>query len=524
MKTGFLRGIAFVFLSCISSCSWATSNPSTIYLEARTRIMLGQLEQAVQLAKSHDAELTPEQSVMLMAEVYAEIGQGGKALQILGSMEPVDLRREFENKRMEIHAQTGNTFELQKMQPSPSYAEQAGRKYFALASMRKTGNSQYLKSLKLKAANRSDMKAVSDLAWVYYQIGAYAEAIKILGNEGSSGQQVLSAYDRVLLALSHVRIRQKTKACLALDLNNTAKLKSAQEKEMINLIGELLPCSEKTAKPIDKKTVQPAPEQTTSNDQRRARATEALTMKPHGAFTSDEARVPYVDRFNGRVNRNLPIPEGVGITGASGILLGRGHYVLTNRHVVEEGRYFAIKNALGHVSKAKVVKVSSQDDLALLELETPFPSNQAIDIDEIASAKPGGQIYSMGYPLWYLLGTETPSITNGLVSKNSGMNDDPKMFQITAKINKGNSGGPVFDRFGNLIGLTTAKLDTETLRQSEGVDPEGVNFIYQSKEILGFAGRYLGSSDPASSSRKSLSPEEVYEKRLGSTVMVAVGR
>ena len=523
MTAVFRKCLVAGVLAIKMASAWALSVQSPIYLEAHTRIMLGQLEQAVELAKSNDADLSPEQSALLMAEVYAEIGQGEKALQILSSIEPVDMHMEFKEKVLEIYAQTGNLFELQKRISSSVQTERSGLKYLALASMKKSGNGKYLKSLKTKAANRSDMNAVRDLAWVYFQIGAYAEAIKTLKGDAPSGHALIEN-DRVLLALSYERIHQKAKACQVLDLKNSAGLASDEGRLTANLIGELLPCAEKAAAKIDKQVSQSKPESVEPAKPATSHASEALTMKPHGAFKSDETRVSYVDRFNGHATRNLPIPDGAGITGASGILLGNGSYVLTNQHVVEEGRYFAVKNALGSVSKAKVVKVSEQDDLALLELEQPFPSNQAIAADEISAAKPGGQIYSMGYPLWYLLGTETPSITNGLVSKNSGMNDDPKMFQITAKINKGNSGGPVFDRFGNLIGLTTAKLDTEALRQSEGVDPEGVNFIYQAREILDFAGRYLGAANRALSDRQNLSAEEVYAKRLGATVMVAVGR
>ena len=523
MKSQFLKILLLGLLTSSQINAWSSTIESSVYLEAHTRIMLGQLEQAVELAKSDDSKLSHEQSAMLMAEVYAEIGQGEKALQILSSVEPEEMRSDFKAKKLEIYAQTGNTFELQKLLPNSSSTEAAGLKYFALASMQKSGNSKYLKTLKLKVANRADSVAVSDLAWVYYQIGAYAETIKTLKAEASSSNK-LNATDKQLLALSYARIHQKAKACLALDLGKGALVKSVKDQSALDMMGELLSCAEKKTAGSDKEPRESKHEVKKSSDSVKSQASEVLTMKPHGAFKSDETRVSYVDRFNGRATKSLPIPEGVGITGASGILLGRGQYVLTNRHVIEEGAYFAVKNALGHVSKARVVKVSAQDDLALLELEQPFPSNQAVATNEISSAKPGGQIYSMGYPLWYLLGTETPSITNGLVSKNSGMNDDPKMFQITAKINKGNSGGPVFDRFGNLIGLTTAKLDTEALRQSEGVDPEGVNFIYQSREILDFAGRYLGASEMTDSARRSLSPEEVYEKRLGSTVMVAVGK
>lgn len=503
----------------------ASTMPSgPTFWDARARILVGQLEQAIELAKSDASSMTEEQISLLMAEVYGEIGQWERALQMLDSMESGAMLSQVREKRLEIYAQAGNVFDLQKAMTAAFGTDQAEMKYLALASMKKSGNGKYLKTLKQKASDRSNVLARSNLAWVYYQMGAYAEAIKLLKGGAKPSVNLQTAQDRLLLSVSYHRIHQKEKACEALDLDSASKLASPNDQAVVQSLGEVMSCtvrqqSAQSATAVHGSNAEKAQQASVSPD-----ATESLTMKPHGAFKSDETRVPYVDRFNGQGNRNLPIPEGMGITGASGVLLGRGNYVLTNRHVVEEGKHFAIKNALGNVSKARLVKVSAEDDLALLELEQAFPAQQAIAVEEIAMAKAGGQIYSMGYPLWYLLGTGTPSITNGLVSKNSGMNDDPKMFQITAKINKGNSGGPVFDRFGNLIGLTTGKLDTQALRQSEGVDPEGVNFIYQSKELMDFVGRYLDRGRRASTSQRSLSPEEVYEMRLGATVMVAVGR
>ena len=204
MTAVFRKCLVAGVLAIKMASAWALSVQSPIYLEAHTRIMLGQLEQAVELAKSNDADLSPEQSALLMAEVYAEIGQGEKALQILSSIEPVDMHMEFKEKVLEIYAQTGNLFELQKRISSSVQTERSGLKYLALASMKKSGNGKYLKSLKTKAANRSDMNAVRDLAWVYFQIGAYAEAIKTLKGDAPSGHALIENDRVLLLSLIHI--------------------------------------------------------------------------------------------------------------------------------------------------------------------------------------------------------------------------------------------------------------------------------------------------------------------------------
>lgn len=491
----------------------------TPFLQAQTRVAMGQLEQAVEVAKLSETQLTAEEMGLLMAEIYGEIGQRGKALQLLDELSPQALVIQISEKRLEFLALGGHTLELEKQLRALRRKEDAGLKYLALAAMKKSGDSKFMSRLKSNALQPSDFKARADLAWVYFHLGAYAEAIKVLTQSARNSGRPGTVQDKTLLTLSYLRINEKNKACQILNLESVQTNESgepAEAKTMVYWLKLFLSC----AGPSSQVAAEITPKSTASSSS----ASESLTMKPHGAFKPDASRVSYFDRFSGRSSSSLPLPEGVGMTGASGVLLGHGKFVLTNRHVVEGGRYFAVRNALGGISKARLVHVSDVDDLALLELEQPFPSAHAIASHEIGTAKAGGQIYSIGYPLWYLLGTETPSITNGLVSKNTGMNDDPKMFQITAKINKGNSGGPVFDGYGNLVGLTMGKLDTESLRTTERVDPEGVNFIYHSRELMSFVGRYVRRDATEIGLRQNRTPEEIYEKRLGAAVMVAVGR
>ncbi len=504
----FLLGFVMVLVG------YTQAFADTPFLQAQTRVALGQLEQAVEVAKLSETQMTAEEMGFLMAEIYGEIGQRAKALQLLDELSPQALVVQISEKRLEFLALGGHALELEKQLRALRKKEDVGLKYQALAAMKKSGNSKFMSRLKSNSLQPSDFKARSDLAWVYFHLGAYAEAIKVLTQSARTAGRLDTVQDKTLLTLSYLRINEKDKACQTLGLAPVQTDESAEAKTIVSWMKVFLSCAGSSSKAVTETT----PKSPASS------ATESLTMKPHGAFKPDASSVSYFDRFSGRSSRPLPWPEGVGMTGASGVLLGHGQFVLTNRHVVDGGRYFSVRNALGGISKARLIHVSDVDDLAVLELEQPFPSAHAIASNEIGKAKAGGQIYSIGYPLWYLLGTETPSITNGLVSKNTGMNDDPKMFQITAKINKGNSGGPVFDGYGNLVGLTMGKLDTESLRTTEGVDPEGVNFIYHSRGLMDFVGRYVRRDATGRGLQQNLTPEEIYEKRLGAAVMVAVGR
>ena len=107
----------------------------------------------------------------------------------------------------------------------------------------------------------------------------------------------------------------------------------------------------------------------------------------------------------------------------------------------------------------RVVFVSQSDDIAVLELEKRLPADRAIPGGAYSKPRVGRNVVVMGYPLWYMLGEGSPSLTNGMVSKRTGLKDDLGTFQLTANVNKGDSGGPVFDSFGNVVGITVGKLD-----------------------------------------------------------------
>ena len=215
--------------------------------------------------------------------------------------------------------------------------------------------------------------------------------------------------------------------------------------------------------------------------------------------------------------QRFPFPSGVTIIGGSGFIVDAGRKVVTNRHVVEGGKEFAIRTGLGEVIKARLVFTSSTDDIAVLELAKPLPADRAIPSSSFVKPQVGRNVVVMGYPLWYLLGEGSPSLTNGVVSKRTGLRDDAGTFQITAKVNKGNSGGPVFDMRGNVVGITVGKLDIKKIGDDQGFLPEDVNFAIHVDRLP----KILNISATSEEQRNELSAEELYQSMVGKVVMVA---
>jgi len=214
----------------------------------------------------------------------------------------------------------------------------------------------------------------------------------------------------------------------------------------------------------------------------------------------------------------FPFPPGVMITAGSGFIVDSGRKIVTNRHVVEGGREFAVRTGLGEIIKAKVLFMSASDDLAVLELDKPLPSDRSIPSNAYSKPGVGRNVVVMGYPLWSMLGQGAPSLTNGMVSKRTGLQDDKGTFQLTAKVNKGNSGGPVFDLNGNVVGITVGKLDTKKIQDEQGFIPEDINFAIHVDRLPPMVNMKLESKEPVG---HELGTEELYQAMLGKVVMVA---
>jgi len=204
-------------------------------------------------------------------------------------------------------------------------------------------------------------------------------------------------------------------------------------------------------------------------------------------------------------------PDGHG----SGFIVGKGKYVITNFHVVEGAKKIAVRNGIGKVSNAKVVAISKEYDLAILELNKPYPKKFAIDGKEFISPKAGDDVISIGYPgigMTY----EQPTITQGIISK--VFNDKVGMFLTTVAINSGNSGGPIFNLNGKLVGVSVAMIDKKKYLDETGIIPTDMGIGIKSdmiKEVFKF-----NKTTPVNNVKFDKST--LYQKMLPSIVIVVV--
>ena len=159
----------------------------------------------------------------------------------------------------------------------------------------------------------------------------------------------------------------------------------------------------------------------------------------------------------------------------SGFFVNRAH-VVTNHHVVEGCNAVAVK--LGEsFAGGKVVAKDPALDVAVITVE-PMAGTSALLLSRTKSEELGQEIVVMGYPLAGLL-SQSVKVTSGVVSSLSGVGDDRRMMQISAAVQPGNSGGPVLDTQGGVLGVVRTMLRKE-------LGAENVNFAVRGAALRSF--------------------------------------
>ena len=184
-----------------------------------------------------------------------------------------------------------------------------------------------------------------------------------------------------------------------------------------------------------------------------------------------------------RVNPEVPGDGARAASSGTGFLAAPGR-VVTNNHVVEGCARVVLRNAGNFRLRGRVLAVDTQRDLALLAVPEDF--GPALAFRDAPAVRRGDSVVTFGFPLTGLL-SSGPSLTAGDISALSGLRDNPRNFTITAPVQPGNSGGPLLDSQGSVIGVVVTKLNAARVAQMTGGDiPQNVNFAVKGTEVLGF--------------------------------------
>lgn len=196
-------------------------------------------------------------------------------------------------------------------------------------------------------------------------------------------------------------------------------------------------------------------------------------------------------------NVNAIVAVNTNTGSGSGFVISADGYVVTNYHVIEGAKQVVVIPHGAKSLQAKVVGFDAQNDVALLKVEGE--NMPCVTLGSSDALHVGDQVVAIGNPL----GELTATLTVGYISAKDRIVDTDgtviNMLQTDAAINSGNSGGPLFDMNGKVVGITTAKYSGSS---NSGATIEGLGFAIPTDDVVGIlsdlkefgyvTGAYLG--------------------------------
>jgi S1-C subfamily serine protease len=182
----------------------------------------------------------------------------------------------------------------------------------------------------------------------------------------------------------------------------------------------------------------------------------------------------------------------------SGFFVSKLGHVVTNAHVVKGCNKVTVGDSANKQVPAEVVNTDGSNDLALLKLSSlemasaesksliqklsivvvPLASKGLLRSDDV---RLGEKVLVAGYPFGDAF-SDTIKVTTGIVSATRGAGDDSGQFQLDAAVQPGNSGGPIYDSSGNIVGVVISQLNKRTF----GSLVENVNFGIKASTVRQF--------------------------------------
>jgi serine protease Do len=184
------------------------------------------------------------------------------------------------------------------------------------------------------------------------------------------------------------------------------------------------------------------------------------SSKQNGSYEMMRRELVKIQNSQNRLIRNVNsrnkennLPVNPAQFGGTGFALTSNGYLCTNFHVIDKADSIYVQNSKGDSYKVKVVYQDPQYDIAILKIvDKGFAplANLPYKLKKFNSGM-GEHVYTLGYP------KDDAVLGEGYLSSNTGFGGDSLSYQVDIRVNPGNSGGPLLDNQGNVIGVISAK-------------------------------------------------------------------
>ncbi|MBO1906565.1 trypsin-like peptidase domain-containing protein [Microvirga sp. 3-52] len=204
-----------------------------------------------------------------------------------------------------------------------------------------------------------------------------------------------------------------------------------------------------------------------------------------------------------------------GVKSGTGFFVTNSGFILTNNHVINGCSNVAVVSDDYQPTPARIVGTDPTNDLALLQAN--------IVPGTVATLRPnarlGESVAVFGYPLSEVLAS-SGNFTLGSVTALAGLRDDTRHLQIQAPVQSGNSGGPLLDASGNVIGVVVAMMDAKRMLEVTDTLPQNINFAIKTSVAANFLESKGVQYAVASSNTNPMKPEDIAERAKKVSVMV----
>ena len=146
--------------------------------------------------------------------------------------------------------------------------------------------------------------------------------------------------------------------------------------------------------------------------------------------------------------------------------------IATNFHVIRDRSRIRVRLSDGRELVASIVAKDEGNDVALLRVDEDLPTGLPVADGE---AGLGATVFTLGYPHTGIMGRNV-KLSTGIISSQTGLRDDSRTYQISVPVQAGNSGGPLINSRGEVVGLVTAKLSAAQVFRWTGDLPQNVNY------------------------------------------------